>query len=82
MKLTVTIKVNGVKAAEYGTDKMLFSAQHYIAQISKYMTLQPGDVVWLGTDGATEPSLKDGDVVEIIQKDIGTLRNPVRRARA
>jgi len=82
MKLTVTIKVNGAVASEYGTDKMLFSAQHYIAQITKYMTLQPGDVIWLGTDNATEPDLKDGDVVEIIQKDIGTLRNPVRRARA
>jgi len=82
MKLTIAIKVNGATAAEYGTDKMLFSAQHYISQISKYMTLQPGDVVWLGTDGATEPSLKDGDTVEIIQKDIGTLRNPVKRARA
>ena len=80
MKLTVTIKVNGQTAAEYGTDKMLFSAQHYISQISSYMTLQPGDVVWLGTDGATEPDLKDGDTVEIIQKDIGTLRNPVKRA--
>ena len=82
MKLTITIKVNGVTAAEYGTDKMLFSAQHYISQISKYMTLQPGDVVWLGTDGATEPSLKDGDVVEIMQKDIGVLRNPLKRAKA
>jgi 2-keto-4-pentenoate hydratase/2-oxohepta-3-ene-1,7-dioic acid hydratase in catechol pathway len=82
MKLTVTIKVNGATAAEYDTGKMLFSAQHYIAQISKYMTLWPGDVIWLGTDGATEPDLKDGDVVEILQKDIGVLRNPVKRARA
>jgi 2-keto-4-pentenoate hydratase/2-oxohepta-3-ene-1,7-dioic acid hydratase in catechol pathway len=82
MKLTVTIKVNGAIAAEYGTDKMLFSAQHYISQISRYMTLHPGDVIWLGTDGATEPDLKDGDTVEIIQKDIGVLSNPVRRARA
>ncbi len=81
MKLTVTIKVNGATASEYDTGKMLFSAQHYIAQISKYMTLQPGDVVWLGTDGATEPDLKDGDVVEIVQKDIGVLSNPVRRAK-
>jgi 2-keto-4-pentenoate hydratase/2-oxohepta-3-ene-1,7-dioic acid hydratase in catechol pathway len=39
-------------------------------------------VIWLGTDGATEPDLKDGDTVEIIQKDIGMLKNPVRRARA
>jgi 2-keto-4-pentenoate hydratase/2-oxohepta-3-ene-1,7-dioic acid hydratase in catechol pathway len=82
MRLTVTIKVNGATAAEYGTDKMLFSAQHYISQISRYMTLQPGDVIWLGTDGATEPDLKEGDTVEIIQKDIGVLRNPVKRARA
>ena len=82
MKLTVSIKVNGKTASEYTTDKMLFSAQHYLSQISKYMTLWPGDVVWLGTDGATEPPLKDGDTVEIIQKDIGVLSNPVKRAKS
>ena len=82
MKLTVGIRVNGKTVSEYDTGKMLFSAQHYISQISKYMTLQPGDVVWLGTDNATEPDLKDGDTVEIVQKDIGVLRNPVRRANA
>ncbi|MBI2296884.1 MAG: fumarylacetoacetate hydrolase family protein [Betaproteobacteria bacterium] len=81
-QLTVTIKVNGATAAEYGTDKMLFSAQHYLSQISKYMTLYPGDVVWLGTDGATEPALQDGDMVEIGQKDIGVLSNPVKRAKS
>ena len=58
------------------TDRM-FSAQHFIAKITQYMTLHPGDVIWLGTDGATEPDLKDGDVVEIEQKEIGILRSPV-----
>lgn len=81
MALTISIRVNGKPASEYSTDKMLFSAQHYIAQISKYMTLYPGDVVWLGTDGATEPALGDGDVVEVIEEHIGVLRNPVRRAK-
>lgn len=81
MNLTISINVNGTKASEYSTSKMLFSAQHYLAQISKYMTLWPGDVVWLGTDNATEPSLKDGDHVEIVQEDIGVLGNPVVRAR-
>jgi len=80
-KLKVAIKVNGKKAAEYDTGKMLFSTKRYIAEITKYMTLQPGDVIWLGTDGATEPDLKDGDTVEISQKDIGVLSNPVRRAK-
>ena len=45
------------------------------------MTLWPGDVVWLGTDGATEPDLKDGDAVEICHDQIGVLRNPVARAK-
>ena len=80
MNLTVSIKVNGDLAAEYHTSKMIFSAQHYISEISKYMTLWPGDVVWLGTDKATLPDLKHGDLCEIIQEDIGVLRNPVMRA--
>ncbi len=82
MNLTIAINVNGQKASEYSTSKMLFSAQHYISQISKYMTLWPGDVVWLGTDNATEPPLKDGDRVEIVQKDIGVLSNPVVVAKS
>jgi len=82
MNLTIGIRVNGTTATEYATANMLFSVQHYIAQITKYMTLWPGDVLWLGTDNATEPDLKEGDVVEIYQKDIGVLSNPVTRAKA
>jgi 2-keto-4-pentenoate hydratase/2-oxohepta-3-ene-1,7-dioic acid hydratase in catechol pathway len=82
MNLTITIKVNGETVSEYSTSKMIFSAQHYIAQITKYMALLPGDVLWLGTDNATIPDLKHGDVCEIIQKDIGILRNPVVHAAA
>ena len=81
MNLAVSVKVNGEVVSEYSTSKMLFSAQHYISQISKYMTLHPGDVVWLGTDNPTIPDLKHGDVCEIIQQDIGVLRNPVIRAQ-
>jgi len=82
MNLTISVRVNGKTASEYSTSKMLFSAQHFISRISRYMTLHPGDVVWLGTDGATEPDLKDGDVVEICNDQIGVLRNPVVRAKA
>ena len=57
--------ITNQQAAEYSTSKMLFSAQHYIAEISKYMTLWPGDVIWLGADNATLPDLKHGDVCEI-----------------
>jgi 2-keto-4-pentenoate hydratase/2-oxohepta-3-ene-1,7-dioic acid hydratase in catechol pathway len=48
--------------------------------MSQYLTLYPGDVLWMGTDGATE-NMTDGDVVEVEITDIGVLRNPVVRER-
>ena len=82
MDLIVSVRVNGETASEYSTSKMLLSVQHFIARITQYMTLHPGDVIWLGTDGPTEPDLGDGDVVEICNDQIGVLRNPVLRAGA
>ena len=82
MTQRVAVRVNGKPASEYDTDKMLFSCQHFISKITQYMTLHPGDVIWLGTDGPTEPDLKHGDVVEIENEHIGVLRNPVVRAKA
>jgi 2-keto-4-pentenoate hydratase/2-oxohepta-3-ene-1,7-dioic acid hydratase in catechol pathway len=46
----------------------------FLVELSKYFTLSPGDVIWMGTDGAS-PDLKAGDVVEIDITGIGTLRN-------
>ena len=48
----------------------------FTAKISRYSTLYPGDVVWLGAEGAT-PNMRPGDVVEIESSGIGTLRNSV-----
>ena len=82
LKQTVSVRVNGATAAEYDTGRMLFSAQHFIARITQYTTLYPGDVLWLGTDGATEPDLKHGDTVEIACEPIGVLSNPVVKEEA
>ncbi len=81
LKQTVSIDVNGVRVASYSTGKMLFTLQHFIARITRYSTLHPGDMIWLGTDEATEPDLKHGDTVEIICEPIGVLRTPVVRAK-
>ena len=45
--------------------------------MSKYLTLVPGDMIWMGTDGATE-NMKDKDVVEVEINNIGVLRNRVQ----
>src|SRR6266550_1752850 len=49
-------------------------AMQTIVELTKYFTLWPGDVIWMGTDGAS-PDIKAGDVVEIEITGIGTLRN-------
>jgi 2-keto-4-pentenoate hydratase/2-oxohepta-3-ene-1,7-dioic acid hydratase in catechol pathway len=58
----------------FRTNDMLFGVATYISTISRYVTLYPGDVIWMGTDG-TSPDLKAGDEVEVEITGIGTLRN-------
>ena len=73
-KLHTKIRLNGKLTTSFATNHMLFSIQHFIAVTSQYCTLHPGDVMWMGTDGAS-PDLKDGDLVEVEITGIGTLRN-------
>jgi 2-keto-4-pentenoate hydratase/2-oxohepta-3-ene-1,7-dioic acid hydratase in catechol pathway len=74
--LETTIRINGQVHMQFNTRHMLFDAASHIAKISRYSTLYPGDVVWLGAEGAT-PNMRPGDVVEIEISGIGTLRNYV-----
>ena len=50
----------------------------FIATMTRNITLYPGDVIWMGTDGAS-PDLVSGDVVEIEITGIGHLTNPFIR---
>ena len=74
--LHVKITLSGRVVGEYEVGTALFSLRNYISEMSRYLTLYPGDVVWMGTEGATE-NMKDGDVVEVEISDIGVLRNKV-----
>ena len=72
------IRVNGGERFRFKTNSMIFGPATFISRMSQYLTLYPGDVVWMGTEGAPE-NLKHGDTVEIEITGIGTLRNPVVR---
>ena len=74
--LRCTITVNGKVLFEYDVNTAIFGVRTYISEMSKYLTLYPGDVLWMGTEGETE-NMKDGDVIEIAFNEIGTLRNQV-----
>jgi len=55
-----------------------------ISEISKYVTLYPGDMIFTGTPSGTGFALKpprflrEGDVVKVEIEKIGVLQNPVR----
>jgi len=76
--LETTVRLNGEETIRFETNNMLFGVERYISAMSQYLTLYPGDVIWMGTEGKS-PQMKHGDVCEIDITGIGTLRNPVVR---
>lgn len=81
--LRIRQRVNGEVLQDAKTSKMIFRLEMVLADLSRVMTLEPGDVVSTGTPGGigsarTPPVvLHDGDVMECEIDGIGVLRNPV-----
>ena len=74
--MQTTVRLNGELASQFATNSMIFGIAHYIAEMTKYLTLYPGDMIWMGTDGATQ-NMKAGDTVDVEITGIGTLSNPL-----
>ncbi len=75
-RLTTRVRLNGQQVSEFPTNRMIFGVQAYLAEISRAITLQPGDMIWMGTEAPTL-DMRDGDTVEIEIDAIGTLRNHI-----
>ncbi len=75
-KLEIRLTVNGSVKQTDNTSSMIFSIPDVIASISKFMTLQPGDIIATGTPGGVSP-IQDGDMIEVSIKGIGVLKNRV-----
>ncbi|MBR0669557.1 fumarylacetoacetate hydrolase family protein [Neoroseomonas soli] len=76
-----TVRLNGEVRTRFATNHMLFGVAKFISTMTRYLTLHPGDVIWMGTDGVS-PDLKSGDVVDIEITGIGHLTNPFQREEA
>jgi 2-keto-4-pentenoate hydratase/2-oxohepta-3-ene-1,7-dioic acid hydratase in catechol pathway len=74
-KLETVVRRNGKETLRFRTNAMIFGVARYISTMSRYLTLYPGDIIWMGTDGSS-PDLAAGDVVEVEITGLGTLRNP------
>jgi 2-keto-4-pentenoate hydratase/2-oxohepta-3-ene-1,7-dioic acid hydratase in catechol pathway len=79
--LDLGLSLNGQQRQRSNTREMIFGVAETIAFASRFMTLEPGDVIETGTPagvGATTKTyLKAGDVMEAWVEGIGTLRTPV-----
>ncbi len=78
-KLETIVRVNGVESVRFKTNDMIHGVALYISTISKYCTLEPGDVLWMGTD-LFSPDLKSGDTVDVEITGLGVLTNRFVRA--
>lgn len=72
---TTVMRVNNEKRAAFATGAMIFDPYEYIVETTKYITMNPGDVLWMGADGTCQ--LEPGDAVDIEVSGIGVLSNPV-----
>ncbi|MGI9609787.1 MAG: fumarylacetoacetate hydrolase family protein, partial [Acidimicrobiia bacterium] len=84
--LGVSCEVNGITKQSSNTDNLVFGAVDLVQDLSKVITLEPGDLIATGTPGGVgagrDPKefLQDGDVLTTTIEGIGTLINPCRRA--
>lgn len=81
--LRIETRLNGEVVQHAKTDQMIFDVANTIALLSAFVTLEPGDLLVMGTPSgigaARTPQLfmKPGDVVEVEIEKIGLLRNNV-----
>jgi 2-keto-4-pentenoate hydratase/2-oxohepta-3-ene-1,7-dioic acid hydratase in catechol pathway len=74
--LSVTTRVNGTVRQQSGADDMVFDIPALIAHVTRFMTLEPGDLIATGTPSGVG-KLAPGDVVEVEIGGVGSVSNPV-----
>ena len=73
---TIRTYLNGEQVQEGGSDDLMFSVAYQLADLSRVITLEPGDVILTGTPANSRP-MEPGDVVEVEIDGLGRLTNTV-----
>lgn len=76
--LDLELRVNGELRQKGNTAQMIFPPERLISYISRFMTLQEGDIIATGTPSGVGP-LVPGDVVVATVHGVASVRNQVRR---
>jgi 2-keto-4-pentenoate hydratase/2-oxohepta-3-ene-1,7-dioic acid hydratase in catechol pathway len=78
--LLVEGRLNGETVQSQRTRDLIFPVDMVVSDVSRYVTLFPGDIIYTGTPGTTK-AMKTGDVFEVEIEGVGILRNRVGSSR-
>jgi 2-keto-4-pentenoate hydratase/2-oxohepta-3-ene-1,7-dioic acid hydratase in catechol pathway len=78
-KLVVRTILNGVERQNYPISDMIFSAQQLVSNISRDMTLLPGDLICCGTSIGVGVMKEPVNTVTVAIDGIGELHNEFRQ---
>ncbi len=74
--LKIELSVNGEIKQSSNTSYLLFKVPELLEYITKFFTMEPGDIVATGTPSGIGP-VQPGDIIEATIEKIGTLTNKV-----
>ena len=69
-------RLNGEVVQSQRTSDLIFDTASIVSYVSRYVTLEAGDMIFTGTPGTTS-AMQPGDVVEVELEHVGVLRNTV-----
>lgn len=82
----ISLRLNGEEMQNSHSGDLIFSVPELVSHLSRWMTLEPGDIISTGTPSgvgsARKPRiwLQDGDELVVSSPQIGDLRTSVRRS--
>ena len=79
----MSLDVNGTRIQTGNTNTMIFNVDYIVSYLSKFMSLQPGDVIttgtppWVGMGMKPQQFLKAGDTIRLSIDNLGEQNSKV-----
>jgi len=78
--LLLQLRLNGCVKQKQRTRDLIYGVADIVSFASRYVTLEPGDLIFTGTPGSTG-SLQPGDIVQVELEGVGVLTNDVAASK-
>ena len=78
--LEISVRVNGELLSQGQTSTMINRPARLVSYLSRYMTLEPGDLIYTGAMPVVpgmRRNMEVGDVVEVVVEDLGTIEQEI-----